>query len=69
MFAIIVGILALCLFNYMDTRVPEGVTEVWSARILDTSLRTMGKVVNIYTIHDHQTPSSTVLHLYVLMRP
>jgi hypothetical protein len=38
-------ILALFLFNYMDTLVPEGVTEVWSARILDTTLRTNGKAV------------------------
>ncbi|CAC5394786.1 unnamed protein product [Mytilus coruscus] len=54
LFAIIVGILALCLFNYMDTQVPEGVTEVWSARILDTSLRTMGKVIlflNNFGVH------------------
>lgn len=45
MFAIIVVILALFLFNYMDTLVPEGVTEVWSARILDTTLRTNAKAV------------------------
>lgn len=30
----------------METGVPEGVPEVWNARILDTSLRTMGKVVS-----------------------
>ena len=38
-------LLAFAVFNYMETGVPEGVPEVWNARILDTSLRTMGKVV------------------------
>ena len=41
-------VLAFALFQYMDTQVPEGVTEVWSARILDTALRTNGKIV-MYT--------------------
>lgn len=40
-------ILAFAVFNYMETGVPEGVPEVWNARILDTSLRTMGKVVRL----------------------
>lgn len=39
-------IIAFAIFNYMETGVPEGVPEVWNARILDTSLRTMGKVVS-----------------------
>lgn len=39
-------IIAFATFNYMETGVPEGVPEVWNARILDTSLRTMGKVVS-----------------------
>lgn len=39
-------IIAFAVFNYMETGVPEGVPEVWNARILDTSLRTMGKVVS-----------------------
>lgn len=43
--AIITAALAFGLFNYMDTQVPEGVTEVWSARILDTALRTNGKII------------------------
>ncbi|KAL5016625.1 hypothetical protein ScPMuIL_006214 [Solemya velum] len=43
--ASLTALLAFGLFQYMDTRVPEGVTEVWSARILDTALRTNGKIV------------------------
>ncbi|KAK3084829.1 hypothetical protein FSP39_019790 [Pinctada imbricata] len=38
-------VVAFALFQYMDTQVPEGVTEVWSARILDTALRTNGKII------------------------
>ena len=34
-------------FRYLDTHVPEGVPEVWNARILDASLRTTGSVVSM----------------------
>lgn len=47
-------IIAFAIFNYMETGVPEGVPEVWNARILDTSLRTMGKVIltlNNFGVH------------------
>lgn len=47
-------IIAFAVFNYMETGVPEGVPEVWNARILDTSLRTMGKVIltlNNFGVH------------------
>ncbi|XP_046549819.1 neutral cholesterol ester hydrolase 1-like [Haliotis rubra] len=37
--------LAFGLFRYLDTSVPEGVQEVWNARILDAALRTHGKLV------------------------
>ncbi|XP_060605786.1 neutral cholesterol ester hydrolase 1-like [Ruditapes philippinarum] len=33
------------LFQYMHTEIPEGVKEVWGARILDTALRTNGKFI------------------------
>lgn len=44
--AVVTLVLAFTIFNYMETGVPEGVPEVWNARILDTSLRTMGKVAS-----------------------
>ena len=31
--------MAFGVFHYMDTDIPEGVTEKWNARILDTVLR------------------------------
>ncbi|XP_033748456.1 neutral cholesterol ester hydrolase 1-like [Pecten maximus] len=43
--AVITAFLSFGLFQYMDTQVPEGVTEVWSARILDTALRFNGKAI------------------------
>lgn len=38
-------VVVFILFQYMHTEIPEGVTEIWGARILDTALRTNGKVV------------------------
>ena len=41
----ITTIVLFILFQYMHTEIPEGVKEVWGARILDTALRTNGHIV------------------------
>ncbi|XP_071093503.1 neutral cholesterol ester hydrolase 1-like [Haliotis cracherodii] len=48
--AVVASYLAFGLFRYLDTPVPEGVPEVWNARILDAALRTNGKL--ILSLHD-----------------
>lgn len=40
------AVIIFMLFQYMHTEIPEGVKEVWGARILDTALRTNGKFVS-----------------------
>lgn len=56
-YAVTVGVVAyltFAFFRYLDTHVPEGVPEVWHARILDASLRTAGSV--ILTLNDLGLP-------------
>jgi len=50
----VVAYLTFGLFRYLDTQVPEGVPEVWHARILDASLRTTGSI--ILTLNDFGVP-------------
>ncbi|XP_005109338.2 neutral cholesterol ester hydrolase 1 [Aplysia californica] len=52
--AVLTAIAAVTLTHYMDTQVPEGVPEVWNARILDAALRTNGKL--ILSLHDLGVP-------------
>ena len=44
----ITTVVLFILFQYMHTEIPEGVKEVWGARILDTALRTNGHIVSIF---------------------
>lgn len=43
-------VVVFMLVQYMHTEIPEGVKEVWGARILDTALRTNGKVVTVVVV-------------------
>ena len=59
--AVVVAYVTFAFFRYLDTHVPEGVPEVWHARILDASLRTTGSVVSICSLsslHPAPTPLS-----------
>ena len=57
--AVVVAYVTFAFFRYLDTHVPEGVPEVWNARILDASLRTTGSVVSICSLSSLPPPPST----------
>ena len=54
--AVVVAYVTFAFFRYLDTHVPEGVPEVWNARILDASLRTTGSVVSICSLSSLPPP-------------